>query len=343
MNTTDSNTTGTNTASVSRTSALDLSGIAKRTVLRPELASLAFLGVLLVVFSITAPGFMSFDNVGNIIEQVAIIGILALGLNMVILSDEIDISVGSNLAITASFTALVAVATDGNLLLTILTAIGLSTAIGALNGTLVVKARIPSIIVTLAMLTILRGLNNMANPTGIPSVPEQVRVLGQGKLLGLSVSAWVFIVLAIAMALIARHTVWGRDIPAVGGNTAAARFLGLPVSRVKFMAFALAGCCVGIGSLVYLGQLGAVQPAAGMGIELQVIAAVVVGGTSISGGRGSVLAAVVGAILMGTILNGANLLGLQERWQSVFIGLVILLAIGADFTRRRVFERLVLK
>ncbi|MBV6760250.1 ABC transporter permease [Rhodococcus opacus] len=321
----------------------NVSGLPKRMALRPELASVVFLGVLVVVFSVTATGFLSLSNVGNIIEQVAIIGILALGLNMVILSDEIDISVGSNLAITTSVTALVAVATGGNLVLTVLTAIALASAIGAFNGALVVKARIPSIIVTLAMLTILRGLNNMINPTGIPSVPEGVRIFGQGKLLGLSVSAWVFVVLAIVVAVVARHTVWGRDLPAVGGNTDAARFLGLPVDRVRFIAFAVGGLCVGIGSLVYLGQLGAVQPAAGTGLELQVIAAVVVGGTSISGGRGSVLAAVIGAILMGTILNGANLLGLQERWQSVFIGAVILLAIGAEFARRRVLERLVLK
>ena len=321
----------------------NFTGLSKRAALRPELASIGFLVVLVAAFSATTSGFLSFDNLGNIIEQVSIIGILALGLNMVILSDEIDISVGSNLAITASVTAMVAVGTNGNLLLTVLTAVAVASAIGAFNGVLVVKARIPSIIVTLAMLTILRGANNMINPTGVPAIPADVRVFGQGKLLGLSTSAWVFIALAIISALVARHTVWGRDIPAVGGNTAAARFIGLPVSRVRFIAFVVGGVCVGIGSIVYLGQIGAVQPAAGTGLELQVIAAVVVGGTSISGGRGSVLAAVVGAVLMGTILNGANLLGLQERWQSVFVGAVILLAIGTDFARRRMLERLVLK
>lgn len=250
-------------------------------LLRNESSALVFLVVLIVGFSLTADGFLSLGNLGNIAEQVSIIGILALGLNQVVLTSEIDISVGSSLAITASIAATAASEHGSGLIVTTVLALAVAGVAGSISGALVVWARIPSIIVTLGMLNALRGLNNMFNGTGIPEVPDDVRVLGQGRSFGVSNAILVYAVCCLIALLIERNTNWGRNVPAVGSNPSASRVVGLPARRITFIAFVFAGLCVGVGSIVYIGQLGAVQPAAGMGLELQVIAAVVVGGKAI--------------------------------------------------------------
>jgi len=323
-----------------RTGGVDFGKSATRLLLRPELPSLVFLLAMVLVFATTAKGFGTADNLQQILAQVSIIGIIALALNQVILAGEIDISVGSSLAICAAAAGAVAERTGG-LLLPLLTAVGIGLVIGVVNGALVTRARIPSIIVTLGMLYILRGVEQVYNSVGLSGIPASSRRLGQGNVLGLNVSMVVFLVMfAIAYAL-ARHTRWGRDLPAVGGNRAAARTAGLPVRTVRLLAFVMVGVCTGVAAMVYLGQVAAVQSTAGTGLELQAIAAVVIGGTSISGGRGSTFAPLVGAVLIGTMLNGMNLLGIVERWQDVFTGAVILLAIASDVVRRRILKRMV--
>jgi ribose/xylose/arabinose/galactoside ABC-type transport system permease subunit len=312
-----------------------------RILLRPEAAAVFFILVLIVVFGAAANGFFTLGNAQNIVDQVAIVGIIALGMNEVILAGEIDISVGSGVALTSAVAAKTAADHHTGLLLTTLVAVGAGTAIGMVNGFLVTKARIPSIIVTLASLNALRGATNLYNPTGVPSVPENVRAFGRGSVLGLNSAIIVLLAAFVIMGVVTRHTTWGRELPAIGGNERAARLAGLPPDRFRWVAFAVLGACVGIASMVTIGEVGSVQPTAATGLELQVIAAVVIGGTSISGGRGLITAAVAGALLLGTLLNGSNLLGLQERWQSLFIGAVILIAIGSDVVRRRMLERLV--
>ena len=323
-----------------RTTGVDFGRPLTRALLRPELPALVFLAALVVVFSATAHGFLATANLEQILEQVSIIGIIALGLNQVILAADIDVSLGSALAVCAASAASVA-NHHGGLLLPLLTALGVGAAIGLVNGLLTTVARIPSIIVTLGMLNILRGLESVYNAIGIPAVPDATRKLGSGSVLGLNVSMVVLLVVFAAILLLSRHTRWGRELPAIGGNRFAARFAGLSVDRARLLAFVLVGVCTGIAAMVYLGQVGAVQSNAATGLELQIIAAVVIGGTSISGGRGSVVAALAGALLIGTMLNGMNLLGIVERWQNVFTGGVILLAVASDVVRRRILARMV--
>jgi ribose/xylose/arabinose/galactoside ABC-type transport system permease subunit len=169
----------------------------------------------------------------------------------------------------------------------------------------------------------------------ITGVPNESRILGMGNVFGLSAPVIVLFGLFVVMEVVGRHSTWGRNVYAVGGNRRAARFAGLPTNQVRFLAFMLVGVFVGIASMIYMGRAGSVQTNTGTGLELQVVAAVVIGGTSISGGRGSSLAALTGAILIGVILNGLVLVGVPGIWQQAVLGALILLAVTTDVVRRR--------
>lgn len=307
----------------------------RRFLVRPEAPALIFLAVLVVALSLVADGFLSASNFEGILAQVTVVGIIALAVNQVILCGEIDISTGSMLGLCAMAAGAVALATE-SLWITLLAGVGVGAAAGAVNGVLVTLGRIPAIIVTLGMLYALRGvLLLFTGGSWITGIPPEVRVLGVGQVLGIGVPVIVLFAVFAVMELVSRHSTWGRDVLAVGGNRQAARFAGLPVDRVRFLAFVLVGVAVGIASVIYIGRAGSVQTNTGAGLELRVIAAVVIGGTSIAGGRGSALAALTGAVLIGVILNGMVLLGVPGVWQSAVLGGLILLAVATDVLRRR--------
>ena len=307
----------------------------RRFLARPEAPALAFLAVLLVAFTLANDRFLTASNLESIVDSVAVLGVIALAVNQVILCGEIDISTGSMLGLCAIAAGAVALATGG-ILLPLLAGVVVGGLAGALNGALVTLGRIPAIIVTLGMLYALRGVILLVTGgTWITGVPDATRVLGTGKVLGISVPVIILFGLFLVMELVNRHSTWGRNVFAVGGNRVAARFAGLPVNRVRFMAFTLVGVFVGIASLIYVGRAGSVQTNTGVGLELQAVAAVVIGGTSISGGRGSSLAALTGAVLIGVILNGLILLGVPGIWQDTVLGGLILLAVATDVLRRR--------
>ncbi|QYJ14952.1 Ribose import permease protein RbsC [Rubrobacter xylanophilus DSM 9941] len=310
-------------------------GLLRRFLARPEAPALIFLCVLVGVFSVVADGFLRASNLEGILAQVAVVGVIALAVNQVILAGEIDISMGSMLGLCAIVAGTVAVAT-GELLPTLLAGVAVGAAAGSVNGLLVTLGRIPAIIVTLGMLYALRGVILLV--TGgdwITGVPREARVLGLGSLLGVGAPVLVLFACYVLMELVHRHSGWGRDVLAVGGNRSAARLAGIPVDRVRFWAFVLVGVAVGIASVIYIGRAGSVQTNTGTGLELRVIAAVVVGGTSIAGGRGSPLAALTGAVLIGVILNGLVLLDVPGVWQDAVLGSLILLAVATDVLRRR--------
>lgn len=321
---------------ISATSAPERSdGLLKRFLTRPEAPALVFLAVLVAVLSIVADGFLGASNFEGILSQVVVIGIIALAVNQVILSGEIDISTGSMLGLCAMASGTVAVA-GGGLFFTLLAGVAVGAASGAVNGLLVTVARIPAIIVTLGMLYALRGvLLLVTGGTWVTGVPAEARVLGVGSVFGLGLPIVVLFAVFVVMELINRHSDWGRNVLAVGGNRRAATLAGLPSERVRFWAFVLVGVAVGIASVIYIGRAGSVQTNAGAGLELQVIAAVVIGGTSIAGGRGSTLAALTGAVLIGVILNGMVLLGIPGVWQDAVLGGLILLAVSTDVLRRK--------
>ena len=301
----------------------------------PAAPSLLFLALLLIGFSIGTERFLSIGNLESILTSVTVLGIIAMAVNQVILAGEIDISTGSMMGLCAMVGGIVAT-TYGGILLPLLAAVAVGAAAGALNGLLVTVGRVPAIIVTLGMLYALRGVILLI--TGgewVSGIPGETRLLGLGSVLGVSVPVIILLSLFAVMALVSRHTVWGRNVYAVGGNRDASRLIGLPVDWTRFTTFVLVGVCVGLAAMVFIGRTGGIQTNAGAGLELQVIAAVVIGGTSIAGGRGSALAALVGAVLIGTILNGMILVGVPGIWQDAVLGALILLAITGDVLRRR--------
>ena len=302
---------------------------------RPETPALAFLILLVVAFSVLSDKFLSVPNLESILTSVAVLGVIALAVNQVVLCGEIDISTGSMLGLCAVAGGAAAQSTGG-FLLPLLAAVAVGALCGAINGTLVTLGRIPSIIVTLGMLYALRGVILLVTGGAwITGVPNESRVLGMGNVFGLSAPVIVLFSLFVVMEVFGRHSTWGRNVYAVGGNRRAARFAGLPTNQVRFLAFMLVGVFVGIASMIYMGRAGSVQTNTGTGLELQVVAAVVIGGTSISGGRGSSLAALTGAILIGVILNGLVLVGVPGIWQQAVLGALILLAVTTDVVRRR--------
>ena len=303
--------------------------------MRPEAPALLFLAVLGAAFTLTSDRFLSATNLESILVSVAVLGTIALAVNQVILCGEIDISTGSMMGLCAVAAGAVAVS-YGGLILPLLAGVGVGALAGAVNGFLVTVGRIPSIIVTLGMLYALRGVILLVTGgTWITGIPESARVLGTGSIFGVGYPVILLFVLFLIMELVSRHSTWGRNVFAVGGNRRAARFAGLPIDRVRFLAFVLVGVFVGVASVVYLGRAGSVQTNTGTGLELQAVAAVVIGGTSISGGRGSSLAALTGAVLIGVILNGLVLLGVPGIWQQAVLGALILLAVATDVLRRR--------
>ena len=307
----------------------------RRFMLRPEAPALVFLAVLLAAFSLSSDKFLSGPNFESIVVSVAVLGTIALAVNQVILCGEIDISTGSMMGLCAVAAGAVATSTGG-LLLPLLAGVAVGALAGAVNGLLVTAGRIPSIIVTLGMLYALRGVILLVTGgTWITGIPSETRVLGTGSILGIEYPVFVLLILFLVMEVVSRHSTWGRNVFAVGGNRRAARFAGLPIDRTRFLAFVVVGVFVGVASIIYLGRAGSVQTNTGTGLELQVVAAVVIGGTSISGGRGSALAALTGAVLIGVILNGLILLGVPGTWQQAVLGTLILLAVATDVLRRR--------
>ena len=307
----------------------------RRFMVRPEAPALVFLAVLVAAFTLASDKFLSATNLEAILVSVAVLGTVALAVNQVILCGEIDISTGSMMGLCAVAAGAVAVS-YGGLILPLLAGVAVGALAGAVNGFLVTVGRIPSIIVTLGMLYALRGVILLVTGgTWITGIPESARVLGTGSILGIGYPVILLFVLFLIVELVSRHSTWGRNVFAVGGNRRAARFAGLPINRVRFLAFVLVGVFVGIASVVYLGRAGSVQTNTGTGLELQAVAAVVIGGTSISGGRGSSLAALTGAVLIGVILNGLVLLGVPGIWQQAVLGALILLAVATDVLRRR--------
>ncbi len=312
-----------------------IGAVLRRWMVRPEVPALVFLAVLLVAFSLSSDQFLSGSNLESILVSVAVLGTIALAVNQVILCGEIDISTGSMMGLCAVAAGAVATNTGG-LILPLLVGVAVGALTGAVNGLLVTLGRIPSIIVTLGMLYALRGVILLVTGgTWITGIPNETRVLGTGSALGIEYPVFVLLILFVVMEVVSRHSTWGRNVFAVGGNRRASRLAGLPIDRVRFLAFVLVGVFVGIASIIYLGRAGSVQTNTGVGLELQVVAAVVIGGTSIAGGRGSSLAALTGAVLIGVILNGLILLGVPGIWQDAVLGALILLAVATDVLRRR--------
>lgn len=284
---------------------------------------------LSVIISFLTPNFLSLRNLINILRQSSIIGIMAIGTTFVILSGEIDISVGSTLALCAAITLGLQRAMPWPF--AVAAAIVAGILIGAFNGVFAAKIKVVGIIATLGSMTIVRGLTYIYTG-GYPILgsSESFQFIGSGYVGPIPMPVVIFIVLVGVWQYILSKTPLGRYICAVGGNKEAARLSGIAVDKYHAMAFVIGGAMAAVSGIVYASRLNSATPLAGQGYELDAIASAVIGGTSVTGGEGSVVGTMVGVLLLTVINNMFNLLGVQVHVQYLVKGVIILTVVGID-------------
>lgn len=303
--------------------------------------SLAALAVMMVALSVLSDKFLTFANGRNILLQISVNLCLSIGMTLVILTGGIDLSVGAILAFAGAFAAgllkngLVLKACGVVVQFTpfgaIIAGILAGFALGWFNGMVITRFKLPPFVATLGMLSIARGLT-MLWTGGFPvtDLGPKFGFMGAGFWLGVPMAVWISAALVVVFYVVSRHTTLGRYIYAVGGSEKAAAFSGINVKRIKVWVYALGGGLAAVAGLIVTARLDAADPKAGLGYELDSIAAVVIGGTSLSGGRGSILGTVLGCLIIGVLNNGLFLLDVSPFWQQVIKGLVILAAVAAD-------------
>jgi ribose transport system permease protein len=290
------------------------------------------------------PTFLKPDNLLNIANQIAVIAIMAIGMTMVIITGGIDLSVGSLAALSAVVAARLirdqcggVEASAAGMVFACIAAIGLCGLLGGLSGALITLFGIPPFIVTLAMMLVASGLAYLASAgQSIYQIPESFVWLGRGSgLFSLPHAVVLMLALYAAAHVLMSQTILGRYLYAVGGNREAARLSGVPVRRVLLLAYVTCGLLAGLGGVIMASQLKSGSPTYGSMYELYVIAAVVVGGTALSGGEGKILGTLIGAFIIAVIQNGMNLTNIESYTQKVVLGLVILAAVLVDRVRHR--------
>jgi ribose transport system permease protein len=297
--------------------------------------ALLLLGAVLTALSDV---FFTTGNILNVLRQAALLFLMASGLTLVILTAGLDLSIGANVALSGCFAASV-IKLTGSPLLGAGVGIGCGAAIGMANGVLVTALRIPSFVATYGMMWILTGVTYyyMGGET-IHGFPPGFRQLGSGHLFGIPVPVYVmFLFLAIGV-FFAQRTIWGQQIYAIGANPVAARLSGVPVARRLILVYVVSGAMAGLASLIVLARINSAQGDIGEELTLPAIAAVLVGGTSLFGGSGTVGGTLIGALLLTLVLNGMNLLQINSSWQPLATGIIILLAVWIDTRTRRIGE-----
>jgi len=291
---------------------------------------LAFI-VMVIVLSLISDRFLTTSNVLNVLRQISVNAIIAFGMTVVIIGAGIDLSVGSMLALVGVIAAMLVTTTNVPVVIVLLIALAVGGGLGLLNGLIVGYAGVAPFIVTLAGLTIFRGMTLvLTDGRPISGLPPLFSKLGYGTFLGIPMPVWIMLAVLLLSYVLLRHTSIGRSIYAVGGNPEAARLSGIPVRRVLTFTYVYSGLTVAVAAMVLTGRLNSAQPTAGQSFELDAIAAVVVGGTSLFGGRGSVWGTLVGALIIGVINNGMNLLNVSGFYQQIVKGGVILAALLID-------------
>jgi inositol transport system permease protein len=294
-----------------------------------------FLVLLIVFFAAENSRFLSMRNISNILTEVSIYGIIAVGMTFVILTAGVDLAVGSLLAFAGMAGAYVMKAIGADYPLSWLVALSTATAVGALVGYLQGKAvtvfSIPPFIVTLGGLTVWRGATLILNDgSPIAGFDASYRWWGTGSIIGVPVPVVFFGVIALVGYVAQRYTRYGRYVYAVGGNPEAARLNGLDVAAIITSVYLIVGALAGLAGFLLSARLGAAEAVGGVGYELRVIASVVTGGASLAGGRGGIGGTVIGALLIGVLTNGLVIMHVSSYWQQVVIGLIIVAAVAFD-------------
>jgi ribose/xylose/arabinose/galactoside ABC-type transport system permease subunit len=294
-----------------------------------ELPILLYLAIMIAVFSIAVGGFFSLKNFENISRQIATVGIVSVGMTLIILTGGIDLSVGAMLSFAINIGGLGIVA-GWPMWIAYPFMLLLGLVLGWLNGFLITRIAVPALIITLGTMNIYRGIIMVITKGRyITPIPKIYEAIGSGFV--------PFIILALVLAAfiyVSLSTRFGRNLFAIGGSEQSAVYSGVPVRRYKMIVYTISGVLSALAGMILVGKSGFIQPQAGLGYEMSAIAAVVIGGTSIFGGSGSVLGTFLGSVLMGLILAGLTMLAVNPYWQGLITGVLIILAIALDAVRQ---------
>ncbi|HEY8498423.1 MAG TPA: ABC transporter permease, partial [Limnochordales bacterium] len=308
---------------------------------------IALVGLCLYL-ALASPHFLTVGNLINVARQTSINIILAVGQTLIIIGAGIDLSVGAVLALSACFTAVSVAYWGWPVWLGVPAGLALGALLGTINGVIIARGRIPDFIATLGMTSVARGTallltgglpvpSHLTATTLTAYLPGFLIWLGSGDVLGIPTAALVALLVAVAGHVILRHTTLGRCAYAIGGNREAARISGIDVERQKIYQYAFMGLLAAVAGLVLTGRLNSANALMAEGMELQSIAAVVIGGTNLFGGEGGVAGTVIGALIMGVVANGLNLLNVSAFWQRIVMGSIIIAVVVFDQWRRRRF------
>jgi ribose transport system permease protein len=311
-----------------------------RALILQRFGPLIGLGILCAVLGTLSDHFLTFDNLINVFRQSAVNALIALGQLLVIVTAGIDLSVGSVMGLSCVLAALMLKA-GAPPAVALAASLAIGATLGAINGTLLTKLHLPHpFIPTLGMMNVARGLALVISG-GFPisELPEGFRFVGAGTVLWIPAPVLLVVAFCVLFHIFLTRTTAGRDIYAIGGNPQAARLSGVPVDRRLILVYTLSGMMAGAASIVLAGRMNSGFPLAGSGAELDAIAAVIIGGASFFGGVGTVGGTLVGALIMGVLRNGLNLLNVSASWQTVVIGVVIVGAVLVDVIRKRAMER----
>ena len=288
-------------------------------------------GIICLIISLTTPQFLTLSNLTIIVTQVSINALLAFGVTFVIITGGIDLSLGSIVAVTGVTSAMLAHPDSYPVLIPIVMGLLAGLLMGAFNGFIITKSKIAPFIVTLGTMTIGRGLALiLSDGRPVSNLSESFNYLGSGTVFGIPFLILIFILVFALCSIILSKTILGRHIYAIGGNEQAARASGINIDRVKLSVYSISGLLAGLAGILLASRITTGQPNAGAGFELDAIAAVVIGGTSTAGGRGTMTGTLIGVLLIGVINNGLDLLNVTSYYQQVVMGIIIIGAVIVD-------------
>jgi putative xylitol transport system permease protein len=291
--------------------------------------------LLFFVLSLASPNFLSTNNLLNVLRQVSMNGVLALGMTFVILTAGIDLSIGSLLALAGAVAASLVTGADAfNPLVAVAAGVATGALCGAINGGLIAYFKVPAFVATLGMLSVARGATLLySGGRPIPNLSLEFRWLGQGLVLGIPVPVIIFAIVFAVAAIVLRYSIYGRRVYAVGGNPRSAKTSGINTTGIIFSVYVIMGALAGLAGVMLTARTTSALPQAGIGYELDAIAAVVIGGTSLTGGIGRIGYTLVGVLIIGMISNGLDLMGVSSYYQQIIKGSIIVLAVLIDRSR----------
>lgn len=292
--------------------------------------SIVALIILCAVISIVSPRFLGIANLRNLFTQISVNGVISLGMTFVILTGGIDLSVGSVVAISGAVAA-ATIQSTGSIILGILAALFTGVFVGFINGLVVARGKIQAFVATLATQTVFRGVTYVftgGNP--ISGLSDDFIKITNSRILGIPVPVIMTIIVFVICAYILTQTRYGRYVYAVGGNEDSARLSGISVNNIKIWVYIISGITAAIAGIIVTSRIGSAAPTAGNGYELDAIAAIVIGGTNLVGGEGTIVGTIIGVLIIGVLSNGLNLMDVSAFYQTIVKGLVILLAVLID-------------